>query len=220
MKISWKQFTKTHRPTTAPRFVQPDAHYTPGRELNTVCMLALASNAKRAVEIGTAHGHTAVALARTLPEAEILTIGTTRELAGHNSSKFDREIQTEERQGYYIREQPAEIRDRIRSIKMKPEPRESLASRVPLGSFQFAFIDGDHRWEWVAEDTKAILRAIDDGGLIVWDDYNMHNEVRAFINIVNARTTGPLVEIETTRVVFVKLTAEKRAELLEAVEQL
>ena len=221
MRITWETFAKRFEPHDGWRAVEADAHFTPGLNLHAVARLAWASRAKRAIEIGTAHGHTTVALARSLPAAEIVTVGTTRELAGHNDSKFDVEILPEDIQGHYIREQEEAIRIRILAIVGKPEPRVSLLSAVVgLGSFEFAYIDGDHRWECVAEDTKAVLRRISDDGIIVWDDYGFHVEVRDFINTLNARVDDWITEVEGTRIVFVQLNAEKRAALLKAAELL
>lgn len=220
MRISWQEFEQRFEPHDGWRAVADDAAWTPGVDLHAVTRLAYASRAKRAVEIGTAEGHTTVALALTLPSAEIVTVGTTRELAGHNGTEFDREIFPEEEQGHYIREQEEAIRQRITAFIGKPNPRECILEYFGVRSFEFAYIDGDHRWECVAEDTKTVLRKILDDGIIVWDDYGFHDEVRWFINTINARGDGSITEVEGTRIVFVQLNAEKRAMLLRATELL
>ena len=220
MRISWRQFEEKFEANDGWKAVEADAAWTPGVNLHAVTRLAYASNAKRVVEIGTAEGHTTVALSRTLPAAEIVTVGTTRELAGHNGTEFDREIFPAEEQGHYIREQEEAFRIRIRAIVGKPEPRVSLLAGHDVGPFEFAYIDGDHRWECVAEDTKSVLRKISDDGIIVWDDYGFHAEVRDFINTLNARSGRFITEVEGTRIVFVQLNADWRAKLIAAAELL
>jgi len=218
MRISWREFEERFERNDGWRDVVDDARWTPGRELEAVARLAFASKAKRAVEIGTANGHTTVALARTLPDAEIITFGTTRELAGHNDSEFDREIFPKEKQGAYIRQQSPEIQKRITAVVGKPRPRQSLLDFY--GKIRFAYIDGDHRWEAVAEDTKAVLRKCYDDAIIVWDDYGFHYEVREFINVLNRRAGDLICEVERTRIVFVQLDAEKLKVLRAAAELL
>ena len=39
------------------------------------------------------------------------------------------------------------------------------------GKVNFMFIDGDHSYETVKQDTAHALRMIAPGGMIVWDDY-------------------------------------------------
>src|SRR5207253_9135364 len=41
-----------------------------------------------------------------------------------------------------------------------------------LGSFDLAFIDGDHGYETVKRDTEIALDLIGEDGVIAWHDYN------------------------------------------------
>lgn len=220
MHASWHAFIRDYpAQLDSLRVVNRDAAYTNGHNLDAIGRLAIASRARKAVEIGTAWGHTAVALARVLPEAEVVTLGITREQVADRNS-INREILAELDQGSYIRRQPDEIRSRITAVTLTPEPRDSLANRVVMAPFQFAYIDGEHSWQCVAEDTKAILAQIDDGGIIVWDDYGTAKEVQRYIDTLNGRTVGRITAIQKTRIAFVKLEEGILEELREAAELL
>lgn len=215
--MQWRDFARRFEPTAGWRWVATETAYTHGKDLQAICMLAKASGAKHAVEIGTAFGHTAVALARTLPNAKITTIGTTQDLAGTDKDGDGTAILDADDEGSFIRKQEAAIRDRITSLSVKPTPRVSLLDEVDVEPFEFAFVDGEHTWQGIAEDTKAVLRGIDHDGIIVWDDYTLYPELAAFVNTLNDRSNARIMETDKTRIVFVELDEETHASLTKAV---
>lgn len=221
MNISWHDFVKAYGPECEKEKLPQAASFTKGRNLNAVCMLARESGSNRLVEIGTAFGHTAVALAKVCPDAEVVTFDVTAELAGEAvSSRYGREIQPKDKQASFIRKQPEEVRRRIIDRILSLDRTESMLARAASFAFGFAYIDGDHTWRSVAQDTKAVLDRISDDGIIVWDDYGTANEVKAFIDIANRRTGNKIAAIEHTRIVYLHLAGDQRTQMLKALGDL
>lgn len=203
-----------------PQVDDSDAAFTKGKDLQALCALAIISQAKCILEIGTAYGHTAVALAKACPEAEVYTLDTCKEMATEWRSQFKAEILSKEQQGSYIRKQPEELQARIHAQVGPVHLGRSLVTMLPMPRFDFAFIDGDHRWRSVVCDTEAVLKRIAAGGLVVWDDYATATELRRFLKIVNERSGGDIVIIPGLRICYFKVTEGQRNRLLSAMEGL
>lgn len=193
--------------------------YTHGNNLRVLCALAHDATPECLLEIGTAYGHTTVILAKLCPSSQLWTLGTCREYTGTTRSVYDREILPREEQGSFIKIQPEELRARIHARVLRSRGRSVLCA-ADMPHFQFAFIDGDHRWRGVVEDTKAVLDRIDSRGTIVWDDYGYALEVAAFIDLLNARTGDRIISVGTTRICYVKLDPGLKTDLAEAIQDL
>ncbi len=203
-----------------PEIEGQETAYTKGNDLRAVCCLARASGATNILEIGTAFGHTAVALAKVCPEAQIWTLGTCREFFGSKISRFRREVLPREKQGSFIRQQSAELQSRIHTQVSAPTHKQSLVCVLAVPKFQFAFIDAEHSWRSVVNDTQAVVQRIDAGGVVVWDDFGTVQEIRKFIEILNKRMAGGIQVVSGTRVCYAEITAERRVSLLEAIKDL
>lgn len=217
MHQPWKSFADKYGPlfdvSKAPR----GQAYTTGHNLQMVCTLAKFVKPLRAVEIGTAYGHTAAAIAIACPDAKVDTFDVCRENAGETASPFDREILPRDRVGKVILEQSEEIRSRVRSHILTPVLHgQSLLEIATFRRIQFAFIDGDHTWRNVVADTRAVLDRISSDGVIVWDDYSTVREVGAFIDILNGRTGNRITAVKATRCCYIHLVEGQREALLDA----
>jgi hypothetical protein len=51
------------------------------------------------------------------------------------------------------------------------------------------FIDGAHSAEYLENDTALALRMVRPGGIIVWHDYMVWNDVTTFLNAFSLRHT-------------------------------
>jgi hypothetical protein len=139
----------------------------------------------------------------------------------HNwDSQFKSEILEKHDQGSFIRAQPPEIRTRIHAQLGPVHVGQSLVTMLPVPQFGFAYIDGDHRWRSVVEDTKAVVKRIEAGGIVVWDDYGTATEVGRFIDTVQERIHDGIVFIPQLRFCYAVVTEGLRASLLLAVEDL
>lgn len=217
MRQSWEAFLDQY--AGSPPVPESERAYTDGNNLRVLCALAHDADPACLLEIGTAYGHTAVILAKLCPSSQLWTLGTCREYTVKTRSVYDREILPREEQGSFIKIQPEELRARIHARVLRSRGRSVLcAADVP--HFQFAFIDGDHMWRGVVEDTKAVMDRIDSRGTVVWDDYGYALEVAAFIDLLNARTGSRIVSVCGTRICYVKLDPGLQADLVEALQDL
>jgi predicted O-methyltransferase YrrM len=119
-------------------------------------LLKIAAGRDRVVELGTANGWTAIALALGAPGRHVLTL-----------DPFDRP-----ERAAYLELVPARVRGRIRFIA---EPGCAGPGVDPAGDFtngiELLYIDSSHeRVETVAE-VRAWEQALAPGALIVFDDY-------------------------------------------------
>lgn len=197
-----------------------DAAYTNGRNLGVVCTLAKASGEANLLEIGTAFGHTAVALAKTCPEADVWTLGTCKEMASAGTSQHPSEILPRRKQGSFISKQPDALTERIHSLVGPASGDRSLLGVLAVPRFGFAFIDGDHSWRSVVNDTVAVVSRIHTKGIVVWDDYREANEVTCFLNILDKRCGGCLTHVMGTRICFTPIPKERRGLMMDALRDL
>ena len=203
MLVSWEVFRQHYGDHNAVTSESRSGLYTAGATLQAILRLALPYNGRSLAEIGTGHGDTTVALAKACPGSHIFTFDIARELVGVTTSPFDSEIMARHRVGARIAEQVASIRERVTCTIVHPTflRVRVLASR-PYGML---FIDGDHTWRNVIDDTRIALSCVDVDGVIVWDDYTSCPEVRMALDLLNHRCGDQIVHIQQTRLCFVVL---------------
>lgn len=195
-----------------------EGKYTRGRELLFVQYMARPYNGRALAEIGTNKGYTAVALAKTCPDSMVYTFDICRELVGDTASPCDGEIEVRENVGVAIAGEEPSVRDRIHSIVSHPAfLRGEIVKFKPYG---LVFIDGDHTWRSVVEDTKVALDSIEEGGTLVWDDFSWNLEIQSAINIVNMRCGDVITHVRGTRMCYVKLDAKLLRKMRSAVSDL
>jgi predicted O-methyltransferase YrrM len=150
-----------------------DSHELPGealeRDLLDLCLMAKYLRATRILEIGTLYGRTTLNLAmNTAAEAKIYTVDSGTDDAGIGKRHED--------VGRKFRNTPhalkiTQIIDDSRRLDLKA-----------YGWFDFIFIDGDHRYESVKQDSLNCLQVLSPGGVLAWHDYGLSEDVTAWID--------------------------------------
>jgi hypothetical protein len=219
----WNDFAKLYPiPPIPPPAMRPA--YTGGNDLAVVLALAQKRRPEKVLEMYTALGHTAAALAWTLPEATVYAYDTTQELGvwpypGNGGKPTGAEVPTADEVGRAIKALPPEVRERVHLGVHGPDDlhREIRAQ----GPYDFVFIDGNHSWRGVAEDTRVALDVVDEQAVLVWDDYwTPCYEVMRFIDVLNWRTADSIILVENTRVCYCWLTKAKYRMLKRAIADL
>lgn len=202
MRFSWQAFEEKFGPVVSWGGPQ---YYTGGNTLSALLTLAKHRAPRRVLEIGTAFGHTTVALARTLPDARLWTIDISHEKGFDPTSPYASEVLPRAKVGHAIQSEARPLRERIVSIVDAPDRlHEAIRHERRHGGFDFIFIDGDHRWASVVRDTKLALDVAAEGAVIAWDDYSTAPGVGALVDTLN-RTDDRIVAVEPTRLAYTVL---------------
>jgi predicted O-methyltransferase YrrM len=136
--------------------IHQESHHANHADMVYVCGMASAANAKRIFEFGTYRGQTTCGLATLCKDAQIYTLN----LPPENDPRYATYI------GMYIATSPD--RDRITQIYHDSRTFDTTPYRE---SMDYIFIDGDHSYEGVKNDTEKALQLLKPGGVIVWHDY-------------------------------------------------
>jgi predicted O-methyltransferase YrrM len=157
---------------------------------------------RRLVEIGTAEGRTTLNLVHHAPaDAEVITLDLPPSApdATLESGKDYRQMGIES-PGSLIRDHP--LATRIRPILAD-------STRFDWGpyarSVDFAFIDGDHSYEGVRQDSENLLGAMRDGGVLLWHDYGVADGVTRHLNELARQ--WPVVVLAGTSLACLRLEA-------------
>lgn len=123
---------------------------TPLADVVMLLKLAVCSNPKKLLEVGSFRGYTALYLAQHVsPEAKIVTVDRYREHGeAYRNTPFASMI--ERRIG---------------------ETSASMFQQDLPGSYDLIFIDADHSYSAVKHDTELVLPLVSPTGFIVWHDY-------------------------------------------------
>jgi predicted O-methyltransferase YrrM len=216
MKQTWSEFEQAFGPVVP----GGPGRYTGGKNLSMLLTLCGKHDPVRILEISTAYGHTSVAIVRSISHARVYTFDVCKEYGGYDShSPYVHEIMSKDEVGSVIRALQDDSRERIDSVVARAGdlPYE-IRLRAP---YELAFVDGDHTWRRVVNDTKLALETLTDTGTIVWDDYQEPcPEIIHFIELMNWRTGGLITLVEETRMGYTILTKEKKAKLASALSDL
>ncbi len=136
--------------------IHQESHHANHTDMVYVCGMASAANAKRIFEFGTYRGQTTCGLASVCKDAQIYTLN----LPPDDDPRYAPYI------GMYIARSPD--RDRITQIYCDSRTFDTSPYRE---SMDYIFIDGDHSYEGVKNDTEKALQLLKPGGVIVWHDY-------------------------------------------------
>jgi len=156
-----------------------------------------------------------VQLVRNRRPRRILEFGTFTGLATlylAKNSENDTEIVTLDWERFFDEFKPApELRIGMRFLGTEWESKirvvdGDLDHLDPggLGTFDFIFVDADHRYESTKRDTHNALQMLADGGTIVWHDYQREVQgggVVRCLNEYNARL-GSITRIRGTHLAF------------------
>lgn len=158
-------------------------------ELCLIMQLVRAQGARDVFEMGTADGRTTVNLAANCAESgKVFTLNLPR---GDLGSRF----------------QNSPLRPKIQQLV---GDTSTFDFSPYFNAVDFVFIDANHDYEFVMNDTLAALKLLRDGrGTIVWHDYISHwpGVVRALDQLLhsNPRLEG-LVQIEHTSLAYARVS--------------
>jgi predicted O-methyltransferase YrrM len=147
-------------------------------ELCTLASLARARSARRVFEIGTFDGNTSYHLALNTPDdSQVFTIdippGSAPALKADAGDPLFREGKRPE-----YRWRGSAVADKIHPI-LADSARFDVAPYRQ--SMDMVFIDGAHSAEYIMNDTALALEMIRPGGIVVWHDYLVWNDVTSFL---------------------------------------
>jgi predicted O-methyltransferase YrrM len=147
-------------------------------ELCTLVSLARARSARRIFEIGTFDGNTSYHLALNTPDdSQVFTIdippGSAPALKADAGDPLFREGKRFE---YRWRGSP--VADKIHPMLADSARFDATPYRR---SMDMIFIDGAHSAEYVKNDTALALGMIRPGGILVWHDYLVWNDVTSYL---------------------------------------
>jgi predicted O-methyltransferase YrrM len=115
---------------------------------------------KRALEIGSFEGMSAIWLLDYCPDAKITCIDVFGpafdDITGEYEQRFDRNV--------------AEYGKRV--TKLKGKSHDCLATFSKRSKFDFIYIDGHHTYEAVKQDIALAWPLLKAGGLMIFDDYD------------------------------------------------
>jgi predicted O-methyltransferase YrrM len=136
--------------------VHQESHHVNHVDMIYVCAIARTTDANRLFEFGTYRGQTTCGLASVCPDAQVYTLN----LPPEEDPRYAPYI------GKFISESPH--KNRIEQIYCDSR-KFDVAPYV--GMMDYIFIDGDHSYEGVKNDTEKALAMLKPGGIIVWHDY-------------------------------------------------
>ncbi len=155
-------------PLTATRLSElpAEASYV---DLIYLCLMAKYINAQNLLEIGTLYGRTTVNLAyNTPPKARIITADLGNDEPGIGKRR--------EEVGVKFRGLP--VAHKITQL-LVDSTNLDLSCYEPFG---FIFIDGNHEYQAVKQDTLKCLDALRRGGILAWHDYGLSEEVTHWLD--------------------------------------
>lgn len=153
-----------------------------------LCALAKHFKTKKILEIGTFEGNTTLNLAaNTAPDALIFTVDMPPDWDGKMKIKVPGlKVNVSERSKIGSQFQNTEYAGKIRQIFTDSANLDW--SRLPL-PLDLVFIDGCHDYAYVQKDTGNALRSIRPGGLVVWHDYGMYEDVSRVVDETGRKIT-------------------------------
>lgn len=138
--------------------------------------------ARKMFEFGTYMGRTTFYLAHNSPEGEVFTLNLPPE--------------KDARYAQYLGVLFKDREEEKRIVQIHTDSRE-FDTEPYRKQFDFVFVDGDHSYEMVKNDTKKAFELLKPGGVIMWHDYAPKSEglVRFFKEFTQER---PLFRIKST----------------------
>lgn len=146
-------------------------------EILTLCAVAKHFNCKSILEIGTFNGNTTLNLAAATNEnGKVTTIDLPEDWNGKyeiNVPGIYVNVTDRKTVGAHYKQYPA-ISAKITQVFGDSAGLDYSKLSTP---FDFAFIDGNHHYDYVRIDTENVLKNLSLGGIIAWHDYGMIEDV-------------------------------------------
>ena len=136
--------------------IHEESHHPNKVDMLYVCAMAAARQAKRIFEFGTYRGQTTCGLASIAEDTTVWTLN----LPPESSDRYSGYI------GQFIKSSPCQ--DRIHQLYADSSAFDTTPYRA---SMDFVFVDADHSYPAVKNDTEKALQMLCKSGAIVWHDY-------------------------------------------------
>jgi predicted O-methyltransferase YrrM len=150
------------------------------QELMVLCGIVKLRDCKNILEIGTFNGNTTLNMAvNTSPDAKITTIDLPENWDGNYKIEVPGlyvNVTDRKTVGAHYREHP-ESHALATKITQVYGDSAGLDWGLLKGPFDLVFIDGNHHYKYVMSDTENALKHLAPGGIIVWHDYGMIEDV-------------------------------------------
>ncbi len=154
------------------------------------------TNPKRVLEIGTFDGNTTLNLAANAPPDAVIT---TVDLPPNWTGALTYEVPHALDNFTGPASAAAQFRNTAYATRIKQVYGDSAAidwARLG-GPFDLIFIDGGHSYEYVRSDTTNAFACLAEGGLVIWHDYGMIDDVSRAVDELDG--TASVFAIRGTR---------------------
>lgn len=150
-------------------------------ELAVLCGIVRVTNARRVLEIGTFDGGTALNLAANLPADGRVT---TVDLPVDWSGSLALHVPTDAVNVTSRRTVATKYRDTVYEGRIRQVYGDSAQIDWATlgGPFDLIFVDGCHSYDYVLKDTANALAHLRPGGLLLWHDYGIIEDVSAAVD--------------------------------------
>jgi predicted O-methyltransferase YrrM len=183
----------------------------PARELLTLAMICRYTQPRRIFEIGTYTGISTLVLA--LNSHESVTIHTLdMDPTARASHAPGPDI------GTIADIAPYEVGSAYRRFPGRDRIHQLYGNSITFdycpyhGAMDLIFVDADHSYPFVSQDTNSAFRMVNSRGLIVWDDYVWREEFPECAGVAQClheiERSRPLYRLDGTRLAIYVATAE------------
>jgi predicted O-methyltransferase YrrM len=174
------------------------------QEVLAICSMAAHHKANSIIEIGTSDGNTTLNL---LANATDTARMTTLDLPENWQGGFE----------IHVPEMMKNVTERARvGIQFRGTPYTQRITQVLgdsakldyatlSGPFDFAFIDGCHFYDYVKIDTANVVRHMTPGGIVIWHDYGMIEDVSRAVDDWSRETRIPVNVVTGTRLAVARM---------------
>jgi Methyltransferase domain len=151
------------------------------QELMAICAIVSYKKPKRILEIGTSDGITTInILVNSPPDARITTVDLPINWNGKFAIQVP-ELMKNNTEGGDVGRKFRDEPESSRITQVLGDSAQLDYSRLD-GPFDFIFIDGCHFYDYVKVDTLNAIANLSSGGVIVWHDYGMVDDVSRVID--------------------------------------
>ncbi|PYP10638.1 MAG: hypothetical protein DMD59_04950 [Gemmatimonadetes bacterium] len=171
-------------------------------EMAVLCAIVRSTGAKRILEIGTFDGRTALNLAANAPADGLVT---TVDLPADWNRGLALKVPHHAMNATSVLPSGLKYRDtpyapRVRQVYGDSAALDWSALGVP---FDMVFIDGCHSYDYVMSDTLRALGSVRQGGLVIWHDYGMIEDVSRVVDETASRIQVRAIRSTSLAVGFV-----------------
>ncbi|MEE2642264.1 MAG: class I SAM-dependent methyltransferase [Planctomycetota bacterium] len=195
----WEEFEQTEI-TMIPRQIRDHLWAMPENELMVLSTLCQLLRPQRVFEFGTFTGASTLAMAANTPETtRIQTLDIPPENRRSHRTGVGSDIPFDFEIGEVF--QGTRWQEKIQILK---EDARDFDTRPYRNRMDLVFVDADHTYEFVRNDSSKAMEMLAPGGVILWHDYRWDDEspecagVTRFVNEFHSQT-GHCLEIEGTR---------------------